>query len=269
MKVFACLLVLALCLCVATSVSAQIFPNYYDEQYEMNAACDTLAGTVNGNVMTADGGGAGTYGASGFMFANGIGTFLDDASSSGYQGFRLNNAAGLLGTDGYTVDLKIRWLAGCEGNGSQKSMGFAGNNGCGRGLRVDGNMLGYVSNSLLVAGDIDNTVWQRLRIVVQNDGSQGVYRWVNGSYYLVIEVINPGPVGVSPAITAGPGFFLGSWGGTSTTLSSFQLDYVRVKRGTGLYEIYETVPTPEPGSLLALAGGLFAMAGLAVRGRRG
>jgi hypothetical protein len=228
----------------------------YVELYEMDVSPELVGGTLYGNVMEhADG--SGTYGPSGFVFADGIATFLDDGNSSGNQGLRLNNAAGALGTNGYVADMRIKWLAGCEGNGAQKSMGFAGNNGDGRGIRIDNGWIHYVSSGVVTSAAVDMREWVDLRVVVEPDGSQAVYLWQGewpiGNWTKLIEVIAPGATGVNTAITQGPGFFLGSWGGGSTTLCSFQIDYLRVGR-----------VVPEPATLVLLVCG----AGLLLRRRR-
>lgn len=229
----------------------------YVEQYEMNSTPELPAGTLNGNVMSATGAGGsangtGTNGPSGFVYSGGIGTFLDDANSSGNQGMRLNGAGVLLGATGYTADIRIRWLQGTAGNGGQKSMGFAGNTGAGRGLRVDSNNLYYVSSGIAATGSgIDMTTgFKELRIVVQTDGSQSVY--LLGSNTAILTVTAPGATGVNVAIDTGPGFFLGSMGGSSTTLSNYELDWVRLAQGTDV--LADHVPEPATLALLALGG---------------
>lgn len=262
MKYILCLLVLALVLSASSAYAL------YTEKWEMDVDMTSAgAGSIAGTAMHADGGGSGTYGPDGFDYSGGIATFLDNASSSSNQGTALHGAAfeALAGTGGYTVDMRIKWLSGCGGNGSQKSMGFAGAGGVGRGLRVDSGWIHSVSSGVVASGGIDMTPWNELRIIVQSSGLWSVYR--KGTWDLVLASPSAGSTPTAGILSNEMGLFLGSFGGSSTTDCSFQLDWVRLAAGTELTADHDPV-VPEPGSMLALASGLVGMAGFAIRRRR-
>jgi len=265
MRLVLCL-ILGITLLAATSAMA-----LYTEAWEMDVDMTSAgAGAIAGTAMHADGGGSGTYGQDGFNYEDGIATFLDDASSSSNQGVEIHGAQAeaLLGTAGYTVDMRIRWLQGTDGNGQEKSMGFAGIGGVGRGLEIDSGWIYSVSSGDVAAGGIDMTPWNDLRIVVQSSGLWSVYRM--GTWDLVLASPTAGNTPTADPLSYELGFFLGSMGGSSTTLCNYELDWVRVAQGTVVDADHNPAPpiTPEPGSMLALACGLVGMAGFAIRRRR-
>jgi hypothetical protein len=238
----------------ACGASAAMVPGWsYTEIYEMDVSPELATGTATGHTLThADG--TGTNGPSGFAFNAGYGVFLDDSNSSSNQGLLMNDAGSWLGHNGYTADIRIKVLMDTMGNGGEKSMGFAGEPDNGRGLLLDPGGMGYVSNGLLTSNGIDlSSDYVQLRIVVQPDGSQSVYRYLDTAP--IITVTAPGGTGINGAVTAGPGFFLGSWAGSSTTQCNFSIDYLRVGLGTDVMRDF----TPEPATLALLALGVIPM----------
>ncbi|MDO8586791.1 MAG: PEP-CTERM sorting domain-containing protein [Armatimonadota bacterium] len=260
MKYLVFLMVLALTLCLTTSAMA-----LYVENYEMDNDMTTAAGTANGNVMSLNGAVA-----SGWSYAGGIGQFNDDNALNGgvNVGLSLTGAAGLavVGAGGYTVDMRLQWVAGCAGGASAKTFGFSGNNGNGRGLRINESDVAYISSGVVTSGGLDLTggQWQSIRIIVQADGSQDIYRSDNS---WIMGIVAPGATGLPGASGGAPIIALGNYAGGSTTLTTINVDYVRIAQGTDLYADHNPV-IPEPGSMLALASGLIGMAGFAIRRRR-
>jgi len=267
MKLVLCF-VLGLTLCVAASAMALT----YTEQYEFNAAPDTVAGTAAGNVLyIADPTGNGTNGPSGFAIAGGIGTFLDDASSSGNQGYAVGNntqAAWLQGSSNYTADFRVKVLVSTDDwhpNGYGKSMSYWSGNG--RGLHFDVDQAYHVNGSG-VSGSVGGwnmAEWNLGREIVNGaTNTADFYVW-NGSAYQLVASTTMGGSGWWGGSTVG--FALGSTGGSSTQMCNYELDYFRVySGGTGVDAVYELIP--EPGSMLGLAAGLFGLAGFAIRRRR-
>lgn len=266
MRLVLCL-ILGITLLAATSAMA-----LYTEAWEMDVDMTSAgAGTINDTAMIMPAGaGTGTNGPDGFNYEDGIATFLDDSNSSGNQGVALIDTGNvLLGTGGYTVDMSIRWLAGNDGTGSQRAMGFAGAAGQGRGVEFDQDNL-YSKSSGWVAsgpGGQNYAEWSTWRVVVQSNGLFTIYR------YMTTDVLLASPsAGDTPTrgyIGDNFGFFLGSLSGSGTSLSSYELDWVRVAQGTDILADHNQPQiTPEPGSMLALASGLIGMAGFAIRRRR-
>jgi hypothetical protein len=263
MKYLVCLLVLALTLSAGCAYAA-----LYAEAWEMDVDMTGAgAGVILATAMHADGGGTGTYGTDGFNYSGGVAEFLDDTNSSSNQGTAIHGAQfqALVGTGTYTVDMRIRWLSGTGGNGSQKSMGFQGASSAGRGLRLDNGWIHSVSSGVVASGGVVTAEWLDMRIIVGTDGIWNAYVGETGNL-----ILNSTSAGSTPCYgilnnDPGNGFFLGSMGGSSTTDCRYLLDYVRVVANADPTAHFDV---PEPGSMLALASGLVGMAGFALRRRR-
>jgi len=254
MRVLLCLM-LGLTLCVATSALGAT----YGEQYEMTVSPDQLAGVASGTVanqlvVSAQG--------SGSTFAGGIMTYLDadDIFGANY-GYSGNNAA-LLNGGNYTVDFRIKVLAD-QAPLAGKSFSFSNQNGRGRGLQLNLGTAKFVSNSVIGEGNVDLSNWIDLRFIMRSDDTESLY--VLGNAVPIVSIACTGATGQSGILTT-PGFALGAHGGGSTTMANFQLDWVRIAAGTDPTATYDLIP--EPSSVLALATGLFGLAGFAIRRRR-
>jgi hypothetical protein len=244
--------------------------NFYDEQYEMTASPDTLAGTVNGHILSVAGG-TGTYGPSGSTFSGGIMTFLDDGASSGNQGYFLPPSDTLLiGSANYLCDFRIRVLQqNLPYPGGSKIMSFKSGNG--RGLHMDKDGVQFVNGSggVGTATGFDfNSSFVECRVII-NGTLNTADLYVNTTGF----VNTPASVGnyVNLASTSmggsgfagelgGIGFALGSLSGSGTTQANFDLDWFRVESGTSdVNSIWETAPVPEPSALALLVLGGVAM----------
>jgi len=267
MKYLLCLMVLAL-ICVSTSA----FAVAYTEQWEMNADLSTVAGTVYGNTLTQGTGTDGNGSHTGFTFAGGIGTFLDnDTGPGGDLGYFATGSWG----GKFTLDMSVRDLAMDvpAWPGKSKDFSFKGG-GQGRGLQVDDGAQ-FVNGSGVVGtgGDLAGAWgdWVQMRVTVDSSTNTAtLYDW-RGAWTQVAQT-SMGGSGWASELSGSDGFGLGSLAGSSTNLSNFQIDYARVYLGSAdvsaVYDLYAPPVTPEPGSLLALGSGLVGLAGFVIRRRR-
>jgi hypothetical protein len=260
MKIFVCFLVLAFVLCVAGSVMAAEYNGFYDEQYEMTAD----GSGINGTSLLAGPDG------SGFTFSGGVGTFLDNSTTVS-QGLYTPGSL-LIGSSSYIVDMRLKVLAANEPYPAGTSMSFK-SNGVGRGVNLDIGGVSFVSSGVKgTESGYDFSNWTTARVVMTS-GSMDFYAWNGTGWTSLAHNTDMGGTGVAASLgSMTQGFFLGSCSAGTTTLSNFQLDWVRVAGGVsnyqGVFLDKTAVPTPEPGSLLALASGMIGMAGFAIRRRR-
>jgi hypothetical protein len=168
-------------------------------------------------------------------------------------------ATAVIGASGYTVDMRLQWVAGCIGSGAQKTMGFSGNAGNGRGIRIDSDSISIVSSGVVSTGSIDMTQFQTLRIIVQTNGHADIYSNLLGGfpdpYVLVVSTeAAPGTTGVPGATGGPPVVSLGDYSGVGTTLTSVNYDYVRIGQNTDPQAVPYIESEPATLVLLALGG---------------
>ena len=231
--------------------------DFYDEQYEMDAPPDQAAGTVNGFTL-AVAGGNGTNGPSGSTFSNGVMTFLDDANSSGPQGYFLPPESTLLsGSPNFIADFRIQILQPNQGTGGSKLMSFKSTNG--RGLHMDPGFVTWVNgtNPVGTTSNFDFSQFTEVRVVINGGTNMAdLYVSTTGSVntptsnYTNLASTTMGGSGAAGELGT-IGFALGSLAGSSTTLANFNLDWFRVESGsTDVNEVFEVVPEPATSGVL-------------------
>ncbi len=218
----------------------------YSTQYEFDAAPDTAAGVLDANPSDANGNGVlikvGTgYGNTGGGIANGVLRFVD-SSSSGDHGWYWQNGGTAIS---FTADMRVKANGGVSGSTARRSMAFSGGSNMNRGLRLsqpnEGSSVPCTQGSVHFNGDdggkgteacVDLTGFRRLRVTV--NASTNTFRVYDLDAQAELTSTSGGGSGSAAQVNNKGGFHIGSIAGAGTTLTDYEVDYVRVLLGTAL-----------------------------------
>lgn len=230
---------------VYDDVTVDVLSNaIYSTQYEFDADPSTAAGVIDRDANDQNGAGlltkVGTgYGNTGGGIAGGILRFLDN-SSSGNHGFYWQNG----GSDiNFTLDIRVKANAGVgpTSQTTRRSMGVSAGANKNRGLRFNqpGNApctqgtVHFVGTSGLgTEACVDTTRFHNLRITANTQTNQ--LRVFDLESHAELAVVDGGGSGAAAEITNRGGFHIGSIAGSTTTLTDYEVDHVRILLGTAV-----------------------------------